>query len=124
MEVQCTTAKCHVPFTYTSKDTRIDGVDMPPTENIDGLFEGVNAFNIRHVVTMVDKNETKSGGTKDILQVLQNNTNSASDILQEVLQNDLKSASDILEDLKNDIKSVSLQDLRNDTKRRGMGNIL
>ena len=66
MEVQCTTAKCRVPFTYTSKDTRIDGIDMPPVENIDGIFEGVNAFNIRGVVTTVDI----SGDTKNILQVL------------------------------------------------------
>ena len=70
MEVQCTTAKCRVPFTYTSKDTRIDGIDMPPVENIDGIFEGVNAFNIRGVVTTVDKNDTISGDTKNILQVL------------------------------------------------------
>ena len=70
MEVQCTTAKCRVPFTYTSKDTRIDGIDMPPVENIDGIFEGVNAFNIRGVVTTVDKNDTISGDAKNILQVL------------------------------------------------------
>ena len=56
MEVQCTTAKCRVPFTYTSKDTRIDGIDMPTVDNIDGIFEGVNAFNIRGVVTTVKKN--------------------------------------------------------------------
>ena len=70
MEVQCTTAKCHVPFTYTSKDTRIDGVDMPPTENIDGLFEGVNAFNIRGIVTTVKPNEKPNEGTTRILQLL------------------------------------------------------
>ena len=63
-------AKCRVPFTYTSKDTRIDGIDMPSVKNIDGIFEGVNAFNIRGVVTTVEKNDTKSGGMKNILQVL------------------------------------------------------
>ena len=63
-------AKCRVPFTYTSKDTRIDGIDMPSVKNIDGIFEGVNAFNIRGVVTTVTKNDTKSGGMKNILQVL------------------------------------------------------
>ena len=70
MEVQCTTAKCRVPFTYTSKDTRIDGIDMLSVENIDGIVEGVNAFNIPGVVTTVEKNDTKSGGMKNILQVL------------------------------------------------------
>ena len=69
MEVQCTMAKFCVPFTCTSKDTRIDGIDMPPVENIDGIFEGVNAFNIRGVVTTVKPNEATSGGTTSILQL-------------------------------------------------------
>ena len=69
MEVQCTTAKCRVPFTYTSKDTRIDGIDMPPVENIDGIFEGVNAFNIRGVITTVKPNQTTIGGLTSILKL-------------------------------------------------------
>ena len=69
MEVQCTTAKCRDPFTYMSKDTRIDGIDMPTVENIDGIFEGVNCFEIRGVVTTVEQNNTNNGGTTSILQL-------------------------------------------------------
>ena len=56
MTVECTTAKCRIPFTYTSRDTRIDGIDLPTVDNVDGIFEGVNAFNIRGVVSTRDPN--------------------------------------------------------------------
>jgi hypothetical protein len=44
VKVQCQKAKCRVPFTYTVKDTRIDGVDFPSEDRIDGIYEGANAF--------------------------------------------------------------------------------
>ena len=69
MEVQCTTAKCRVPFTYTSKDTRIDGIDMPAVDNVDGIFEGVNAFNIRGVVSTRDRNGVILENMRAILPV-------------------------------------------------------
>ncbi|KAJ7289048.1 hypothetical protein O6H91_07G022300 [Diphasiastrum complanatum] len=54
--VECTTAKCRVPFTYSSSDTRVDGVDLPAVNNnVDGIFEGVSAFNIRGVVSEVGR---------------------------------------------------------------------
>ena len=54
--MECTTAKCRIPFTYMSRDTRVDGIDMPIEDHVDGIFEGVNAFNIRGVVSTYDQN--------------------------------------------------------------------
>ncbi|KAH7278632.1 hypothetical protein KP509_38G049800 [Ceratopteris richardii] len=59
--VECTTARLRVPFTYSSRDIRIDGIDMPTVlDNVDGIFEGVNAFSIRGVVTTVEDNTFRS----------------------------------------------------------------
>ncbi len=51
MKVQCQKAKCRVPFTYTMKDTRIDGVDLPYEDRIDGIYEGANAFDIMAIAS-------------------------------------------------------------------------
>ncbi|CAM6053251.1 unnamed protein product, partial [Sphagnum tenellum] len=47
VKVQCQKAKCRVPFTYTMKDTRIDGVDLASEDRIDGIYDGANAFGVR-----------------------------------------------------------------------------
>ncbi len=51
VKVQCQKAKCRVPFTYTMKDTRIDGVDLPYEDRIDGIYEGANAFDIMAIAS-------------------------------------------------------------------------
>lgn len=51
--VLCTTAKCYVPFTYTSKDTRLDGIELPQVDHVDGTFEGVNVLDIKAIITQV-----------------------------------------------------------------------
>ncbi|CAM6009928.1 unnamed protein product [Sphagnum balticum] len=52
VKVRCQKAKCRVPFTYTVKDTRIDGVDLPASEDrIDGIYEGANAFDVRAIAS-------------------------------------------------------------------------
>jgi hypothetical protein len=56
--VECTIAKCRLPFTYTSRDTRIDGIDMASVSAVDGIFEGVNAFDIRGISTTVNQSGT------------------------------------------------------------------
>ncbi|EFJ32069.1 hypothetical protein SELMODRAFT_408502 [Selaginella moellendorffii] len=43
---ECTKAKCRIPFTYKTRSTRLDGVDLPATEEIDGIFEGVLVYNV------------------------------------------------------------------------------
>ncbi len=54
MKVQCQKAKCRVPFTYTMKDTRIDGVDLPSEDRIDGIYEGANAFDTKAIASYDD----------------------------------------------------------------------
>jgi hypothetical protein len=56
--VECTIAKCRIPFTYRSRDTRIDGIDMPFVSAVDGIFEGVNAFNVRGISTTINQSGT------------------------------------------------------------------
>jgi len=51
VKVQCQKAKCRVPFTYTMKDTRIDGVDLPSEDRIDGIYDGANAFDVRAIAS-------------------------------------------------------------------------
>jgi hypothetical protein len=33
------------------KDTRIDGVDLPSEDRIDGIYDGANAFDVRAIAS-------------------------------------------------------------------------
>ncbi|CAK9864909.1 unnamed protein product [Sphagnum jensenii] len=54
VKVQCQKAKCRVPFTYTMKDTRIDGVDFPTEDRIDGICEAANVFDVKGIASWDD----------------------------------------------------------------------
>ncbi len=54
MKVQCQKAKCRVPFTYTMKDTRIDGVDFPTEDRIDGICEAANVLDVKGIASWDD----------------------------------------------------------------------
>jgi hypothetical protein len=54
VKVQCQKAKCRVPFTYTMKDTRIDGVDFPTEDRIDGICEAANVFDAKGIASWDD----------------------------------------------------------------------
>ncbi|CAM6016513.1 unnamed protein product [Sphagnum balticum] len=54
VKVQCQKAKCRVPFTYTIKDTRIDGVDFPTEDRIDGICEAANVFDVNGIASWDD----------------------------------------------------------------------
>ncbi|XP_024540783.1 uncharacterized protein LOC112349858 [Selaginella moellendorffii] len=49
--VECTRGKCRVPFTYSTKATRLDGIDTKVEDEIGGVYEGVSIFNVRGVIS-------------------------------------------------------------------------
>ncbi|EFJ32068.1 hypothetical protein SELMODRAFT_408499 [Selaginella moellendorffii] len=60
---ECTKAKCRIPFTYKTRSTRLDGVDLPATEEIDGIFEGVLVYNIGAKIGRGTKLSSEVGNT-------------------------------------------------------------
>ncbi|EFJ30811.1 hypothetical protein SELMODRAFT_409476 [Selaginella moellendorffii] len=51
VKLQCSQGKCRVPFTYSAKQTRLDGFVLPTIQCVDGFFEGVSVFDTKAVVT-------------------------------------------------------------------------
>lgn len=60
VSVQCQKAKCRVPFTYTMRHTRIDGIDLPAENRIDGIYEGANAFDILGIASYDDNHGVRT----------------------------------------------------------------
>ncbi|EFJ07594.1 hypothetical protein SELMODRAFT_269784 [Selaginella moellendorffii] len=49
--VFASTARMRVPFTYTSRERGANGIDRPSENHIDGVFDGVSAFNIHAILS-------------------------------------------------------------------------
>ncbi|EFJ13368.1 hypothetical protein SELMODRAFT_424554 [Selaginella moellendorffii] len=49
--VTCSTAKIRIPFTYKCKDTALGGYDRGTVDYIDGVYEGVAAYDTRAKVS-------------------------------------------------------------------------
>ncbi|EFJ10972.1 hypothetical protein SELMODRAFT_447143 [Selaginella moellendorffii] len=49
--VFASTARMRVPFTYTSRERGANGIDRPSENHIDGVFDGVSAYNIHAILS-------------------------------------------------------------------------
>ncbi|EFJ30270.1 hypothetical protein SELMODRAFT_410027 [Selaginella moellendorffii] len=49
--VFASTGRMRVPFTYTSRERGANGIDRPSENHVDGVFDGVSAYNIHAILS-------------------------------------------------------------------------